>query len=69
MTLTAGNLEKDGMLICGRGYMQIVSRDELQRRSCECYGRVTGYVERLHTAQREHIARLEFSEPPKSMPA
>jgi CRP-like cAMP-binding protein len=48
VTLTAGNLEKDGVLICGRGYMQIVSRVELQRRSCECYGRVKGYVERLH---------------------
>jgi DNA-binding transcriptional regulator YhcF (GntR family) len=69
VSLTAGNLEKDGVIICGRGYMQIVNRDALQRRSCECYGRVTGYLERLHAAQREHIARLEFSEPPKNMPA
>jgi CRP-like cAMP-binding protein len=68
VTLTAGNLEKDGVLICGRGYMQIVSRVELQRRSCECYGRVKGYVERLHTAhRREDVARLEFSEAPKTM--
>jgi CRP-like cAMP-binding protein len=68
VTLTVGNLEKDGVLICGRGYMQIVSRDELQRRSRECYGRVKGYVERLHAAhQREHVARLEVSEPPKIM--
>ena len=43
VTLVAGNLEKDGVIICGRGYMQIVSRDELQRRSCECYGRNKGY--------------------------
>jgi hypothetical protein len=42
VSLAAGNLEKDGVLICGRGCMQIVSRDELQRRSCECYGRVKG---------------------------
>jgi CRP-like cAMP-binding protein len=51
VTLVAGNLEKDGVIICGRGYMQIVSRDELQQRSCECYGRVKGYVERSHAAQ------------------
>ena len=68
VSLAAGNLEKDGVIICGRGYMQIVSRDELQRRSCECYGRVTGYVERLHAAQREDVARLKFSEPPKTVP-
>jgi CRP-like cAMP-binding protein len=56
VTLVAGNLEKEGVLTCGRGYMQIVNRDELQRRSCECYGRIKGYVERLHTTpQREAI--------------
>jgi hypothetical protein len=43
VTMAAGNLEKDGVLICGRGYMQIVSRDALQRRSCQCYGRNKGY--------------------------
>ena len=64
VTLVAGNLEKDGVIICGRGYMQIVSRDALQRRSCECYGRVKGYVERLHAAhQQEIVARSEFSKP------
>ena len=69
VTLVAGNLEKDGVIICGRGYMQIVSRDALQRRSCECYGRVKGYVERLHAAhQQEIVARSEFSKPPKAVP-
>ena len=64
VTLTARTLEKDGGLICCRGYMQIASRDELQRRSCECCGRVKGYIERLHAAhQWEDVARLEFSEP------
>jgi hypothetical protein len=33
VTLVAGNLEKEGVIICGRGYMQIVNRDALQRRS------------------------------------
>jgi predicted chitinase len=68
VTLTAGNLEKDGVLICGRGYMQIVSRDELRRRSCECYGRVMGYVERLHTAHQQEIVALGIFEAPKTVP-
>jgi CRP-like cAMP-binding protein len=67
VTLVAGHLEKDGVIICGRGYMQIVNRDELQRRSCECYGRVKGYLERSHAAQWEDVARLEFSGTPKAV--
>jgi predicted Rossmann-fold nucleotide-binding protein len=66
VTLVAGHLEKDGVIICGRGYMQIVSRGALQRCSCECYGRVKGYVERS-AHQQENVARLEFSKPPKTM--
>jgi CRP-like cAMP-binding protein len=59
VTLVAGGLEKHGVIICGRGYMRIVSRDELRRRSCECYGRVKGYQERLHMAEREDVAHLQ----------
>ena len=33
VTLVAGDLEKEGVIICGRGYMQTVNRDALQRRS------------------------------------
>jgi CRP-like cAMP-binding protein len=61
VTLVAGELEEHGVINCGRGYMQIVSRDELQRRSCECYGRVKGYLERVHVAQREDVAHSHFS--------
>jgi CRP-like cAMP-binding protein len=68
VTLVAGNLEKDGAIICGRGYMQIVNRDALQRRSCECYGRVMGYVERLHTAHQQEIVALGIFEAPKTVP-
>jgi CRP-like cAMP-binding protein len=68
VTLVAGNLDKDGVIICGRGYMQIVNRDELQRLSCECYGRVKGYLEKSHAAQWEDVARLEFSGTPKAVP-
>jgi CRP-like cAMP-binding protein len=46
VTLVAQNLEKGGALIRGRGNMQIVNRDELERHSCECYGRVKSYLEK-----------------------
>jgi CRP-like cAMP-binding protein len=62
VNLTVGNLEKDGLLICGRGYMQIVSRDELQRRSCECYGHIKGYVRGCTP-----LISGSMSQPPKIM--
>jgi len=46
-------LERDGVLNCRRGYMQITNRDELERRSCECYGRGKSYVELLFAAHRD----------------
>jgi hypothetical protein len=55
VSLVAKNLEKDGALIRGRGCMQIVSRDELQRRSCECYGRAKGYLERASTSSSSDL--------------
>jgi CRP-like cAMP-binding protein len=54
VTLVAGRLERDGVLTCRRGYMQIINRDELERRSCECYGRGKSYVELLFADQPEH---------------
>ncbi len=59
VTLVAGELEKHGVITCGRGYMQIVSREELQRRCCECYGRVKFYLERMHVTQCEDVAHLQ----------
>jgi len=53
VTLVAGRLERDGVLNCRRGYMQITNRDELERRSCECYGRGKSYVELLFAAHRD----------------
>jgi Crp-like helix-turn-helix domain len=44
VSIVAGNLEKAGAISCGRGYMQIVNREKLQRRSCECYGRDTKLI-------------------------
>jgi CRP-like cAMP-binding protein len=69
VSIVAGNLEKDGAISCGRGYMQIVNRDKLQRHSCECYGRVKGYVDRLHAShQRGELGALE-TKPLKAVPA
>jgi CRP-like cAMP-binding protein len=53
VTLVAGRLERDGVLTCRRGYMQIINRDELENRSCECYGRGKSYVELLFGGQAE----------------
>jgi CRP-like cAMP-binding protein len=58
VTLVAGRLERDGVLTCRRGYMQIINRDELERRSCECYGRGKSYVELLFAAQSDHDGAL-----------
>lgn len=43
VTLMAGRLEAAGALNCRRGAVQIVSRDELERRSCECYAHLKNY--------------------------
>ncbi len=47
VTLVAGRLEAAGALTCRRGYMQIVNRDELERRSCDCYHHVKKCVTQL----------------------
>jgi CRP-like cAMP-binding protein len=47
VTLVAGRLEAAGALTCRRGYMQIISRGELERRSCDCYHLVRNYVAQL----------------------
>lgn len=37
VTLMAGRLEAAGLINCRRGYVEIVRRDELEQRCCECY--------------------------------
>jgi CRP-like cAMP-binding protein len=44
VTLVAGRLEAAGVLKCRRGYVQIMSQQELARHSCECYERVRSYM-------------------------
>jgi CRP-like cAMP-binding protein len=53
VTLVAGRLEAAGALTCRRGYVQISNREELERRSCECYAHAKSYVIRLFARTRE----------------
>jgi CRP-like cAMP-binding protein len=53
VTLVAGRLEAAGALSCRRGYVQISNREELERRSCECYAHAKGYVTRLFAGTSE----------------
>jgi CRP-like cAMP-binding protein len=50
VTLIAGKLEASGVINCRRGYVQILSRADLEQRSCPCYGQIKDYVARLFTA-------------------
>ena len=62
VTLVAGRLEAAGALACRRGYVQISSREELERRSCECYAHVKRYLARLFAGSNEDgsvVARQE----------
>ena len=47
VTVIAGRLEAAGLIDTRRGYVKIINREELERRSCECYGQVRTYVIRL----------------------
>jgi CRP-like cAMP-binding protein len=53
VTLVAGRLEVTGALACRRGYVEIRSRGELERRSCECYGHAKRYIARLFSLTSE----------------
>jgi CRP-like cAMP-binding protein len=48
VNLAAGRLEAEGVINCGRGHIQIVRREQLEQRACECYRNVRSYVSRLH---------------------
>jgi CRP-like cAMP-binding protein len=50
VTLVAQRLEIAGVVNCRRGYMQIVSREEMERRACECYSHLKQSRERLFAA-------------------
>jgi CRP-like cAMP-binding protein len=58
VTLVAGQLEAAGVINCRRGYMQIVSGEELERHGCECYGRVRKHLGRLFARAAEMPAAI-----------
>jgi len=53
VTLIIGRLETAGVLKWRRGYVDILDRAELARRSCGCYARIRHYVDRLIPAAGE----------------
>jgi CRP-like cAMP-binding protein len=59
VTLLAGKLETAGVLNCRRGYLQILSRADLERHSCQCYGHMKGYVTRLFATPIEDAAMAD----------
>jgi CRP-like cAMP-binding protein len=57
VTLVAGRLEALGALTCGRGFMQIRSREKLERHSCECYKHVQNYITALFAETTNAVKR------------
>lgn len=53
VTLVAGRLEDAGVLRCRRGYMEIVSPDELKRHSCDCYAHLKSCMATLYAPRAE----------------
>ena len=52
VTVTAGGLQKDGLIACRRGSITLVDRPKLEERSCECYAAVKLECERMLPPQR-----------------
>jgi CRP-like cAMP-binding protein len=44
INLAAGHLETAGIVKCGRGHIQVIKREQLERRACECYRNVKIYM-------------------------
>lgn len=55
VTLVAGRLEAAGVVNCHRGYMEIISQAELERRSCECYSGVRTYLAHLFAGRSQDV--------------
>jgi CRP-like cAMP-binding protein len=47
VTEVAGKLRSEGLIDYTRGQIRIIDRAGMERRACECYGRVKGEYERL----------------------
>jgi hypothetical protein len=47
VTEVAGRLQSAGIISCRRGHIKVLQRDQLEKRSCECYGVVRAEYDRL----------------------
>jgi CRP-like cAMP-binding protein len=54
VTLVAGRLEAAGVIKCHRGYIQIISQEQLERASCECYTHVKACLATLSSTLNEN---------------
>lgn len=52
VTQVAGILQKDGLIMRGRGRITVVNRPKLELNACECYGVVNDEYERLLPANK-----------------
>ena len=58
VTTAAGILQKENIILCHRGRIEILDRKALEQRSCECYGIVQDEFNRsteMHTSSKSHI--------------
>jgi hypothetical protein len=58
VTMVARRLEAAGVIKYHRGCIEIISRQELERCSCECCGRVKAYVAGLSATPGESVVPL-----------
>ena len=47
MSLAATALDEKGLIACSRRNIKILSRDELKKRSCECYEVLHDFVNQI----------------------
>jgi CRP-like cAMP-binding protein len=56
VTLVMNSLVQAGIITPSRGMIRIVDREKLERRSCECYGMVSGvYMRKLTTDEKPEV--------------
>jgi len=47
VSLVAGTLQRDGLIRCGRGDIEILNAEGLREMACECYATVAGHYQKL----------------------
>ena len=56
VNLAAGRLQEAGIINCHRGDFQILRREQLEQRACECYRNIKSYVSRLYDLPTVSVA-------------